>query len=250
MKRFVGAMIVTVLLAGAARAADDDKEAKAILDKAIKALGGEDKLAAVKAASWKYKGKITFGGQDNDFTGLSVVQGMDHFRQEFEGEFGGNKLKGVLVVNGDKGWRYFGENGMELDKNGLTNEKRNLVMQIAPITLVPLKGKDFKLQTAGEEKVDGKAAVGVKVTGPDGKDFKLFFDKESGLPVKMTAEKVPGFGGDAKQETTFGGYKEMDGIKKATKVATKRDGEKFLEIEVTEFKVLKEVDKKTFEEPK
>ena len=94
-----------------------------------------------------------------------------------------------------------------------------------------------------------KPAVGVKVTGPEGKTFSLYFDKESGLPVKLVA-KVMGFMDDEHdQETTFTNYKEFDGIKKATKVEAKRDGEKFLNSEVTEFKVLDKVDPKTFTEP-
>ena len=57
-------------------------------------------------------------------------------------------------------------------------------------------------------------------------------------------------GGEFTQETTFSNYKEFDGIKKATKSESKRNGEKFLTTEVTEFKVLKKVDPKTFDEPK
>src|SRR5438128_2737253 len=81
-----------------------------------------------------------------------------------------------------------------------------------------------------------KPAVGIKVTGPEKKDFKLYFDKESGLPVRTVA-KIPGLQGDeVTQETNYSEYKEMAGIKKATKVVSKRDGEKFQEQEVTEFK--------------
>jgi hypothetical protein len=43
------------------------------------------------------------------------------------------------------------------------------------------------------------------------------------------------------QETTFGDYKEFDGIKKATKIERRRDGEKILEQEITEFKVLDKI---------
>ena len=103
-------------------------------------------------------------------------------------------------------------------------------------------GKD-----AGE--IVGLDPVGVKATGPDGKDFNLFFDKESGLPVKLVA-KVVGFMGDEfTQETMFSDYQEMGGIKKATKIQTKRNGEKFQEQQVTEFKLLDQVDPKTFAEP-
>jgi hypothetical protein len=77
----------------------------------------------------------------------------------------------------------------------------------------------------------------------------LFFDKESGLPVKSVA-KVRGFMGEEfTQETTFGGYKDFDGIKKATQIENKRDGQAFVKLEITEFKVLDKVEDKTFAQP-
>ena len=51
------------------------------------------------------------------------------------------------------------------------------------------------------------------------------------------------------QETTFGDYKEFDGIKKATKIERRRDGEKILEQEITEFKVLDKIAPETFAQP-
>jgi hypothetical protein len=247
----MGLLLVTVFvsaLAGPVRAGED-KDTNAILDKAIKALGGEEKLGTVKAVTWKGKGKINFGGNENEFTSQATVQGLDKYRGEFEGDFGGNKVQGVTVVNGDKGWRKFGDNKMDLDKDGLANEKRNLALQIIPATVLPLKQKEFKVEAAGEEKVGDKPAVAIKVTGPDGKDFKLYFDKESGLPVRLIA-KVVGFDGqEFTQETTLGNYKDFGGRKRATKIENKRDGEKFVEVEITEFKVLDKVDPKTFAEP-
>jgi hypothetical protein len=251
MARLIGAAVVAVLVSGLGGTvrAGDGKDGQAAVDKAIKALGGADKLGKVQAFAWKGKGKIVFGGNENDF-GLQVTaQGVDHFRQDFEGDFNGTPVKGVTVLAGDKGWRKFGDMDMELTGPMLDNEKRSVYMQVIATNPTALKSKGFKVQAGGEVKVDGKPAVGVKVTGPDGKDFQLFFDKESGLPVKMVA-KVAGFKGEeATQETTYANYKEFDGIKKATKVATKRDGERFIEVEVTEFRVLDKVDAKTFTEP-
>src|SRR6516225_4444171 len=108
MNRFFGAVLAAVFVIGLGtqtRAADD-KDTKAILDKAIKALGGEEKLAKAKAATWKTKGKISFGDNDNAFKGEVSVQGLDHSRQEFEGDLG----KFVMVLAGDKGWMAFGDN--------------------------------------------------------------------------------------------------------------------------------------------
>jgi hypothetical protein len=229
--------------------AADTQDANAILDKAIKAIGGEEKLGKIQAVSWTTKGTITLNGSDNQVTGRTVVQGLDHSRQEFEGEFGGNPVKGVTVLAGDKGWRNFGDNHTELDKEALANEKRRAYLALIPVTILPLKGKEFKVESIADDKVGDKPAVGIKVTPPDGKEFSLYFDKESGLPVKMVA-KVAGFMGDEfTQETTFSDYQDMAGIKKATKIQSKRDGEKFLDQQITEFKVLDTVDTKTFAEP-
>ena len=96
-------------------------------------------------------------------------QGVDHYRSEFNGKFGENEVKGVTVVSGDKGWRKFNENDNELDADALANEKQRINMQAVPITLVQLKGKGFKLESAAEQKIGDKPAVGIKVTGPEGK---------------------------------------------------------------------------------
>jgi hypothetical protein len=251
MERFLGAVFITALACGlGSPVRADEKDATAIVDKAIKAMGGEEKLGKANAMSWKAKGKMTFGGSEGDMSAQVTVRGLDQLRQEFEGEFGGNKVQGIFVLDGDKGWRKFGGMGGELDKTALANQKRGVYLQVVPTTLVQLKGKGFKMEAGGEEKVGGKPAVAIKATGPDGKDFTLFFDKESNLPVKLVA-KVAGFqGNEVTQETTYGNYKEFDGIKKATKIESKRDGEKFQELEITEFKVLDKVDPKTFDEPK
>ena len=61
MERLLGVALMTVLATGQVRA--DEKDAKAILEKAIQGLGGEQKLAkAAESATWKAKGKINFGG--------------------------------------------------------------------------------------------------------------------------------------------------------------------------------------------
>src|SRR4051812_32925115 len=67
MTRFLGAALAVALIAVPARA--DDKDATPILDKAIKALGGEPALAKVLAsASWKLTGKVSFDGNESEFT--------------------------------------------------------------------------------------------------------------------------------------------------------------------------------------
>jgi hypothetical protein len=247
MRRIFGAALAAALLfipLAAAKGGEDD--AKSVLDKAIKALGGEEKLAKVEAFSMKSKGTIVIQGNESEMTAEATFKGLDHLRREF----GNDQFHGVVVFAGDKGWRKFGDNSSEIEGDGAANEKRNIYLAVIPVTIVAAKGSGFKCETAGEEKVGDKAAVILKITGPDGKDFTLSFDKESGLPVKQVA-KVVGFGGmEFTMESTYSDYKDFGGIKKATKVQAKRDGEKFQDMEITEFKVLDKVEPDTFSEPK
>ncbi len=249
MSRYIAAALVTAFVFGGSARAAEGKDATAVLDKAIKALGGEEKLSKIKAASWKSKGTFVIMGNESPFELQTTMQGLDHIRLQFEAEFNGMAVKGATVLAGEKGWRKIGENGMELDKDAVANQKRGTYLTVVPVTILPLKTKEFKTELAGEEKVGDKPAVIVKVTGPDGKDFTLSFDKESGLPVKQVAKVAGPMGDEFTQETTYGEYKEMAGIKKATKVIAKRDGEKFQDLVISDFKVLDKVDPKAFTEP-
>ena len=76
-----------------------------------------------------------------------------------------------------------------------------------------------------------------------------FPDTSLGNQLKQVAKVIGFMGEEFTQETTYDGYKDFDGIKKATKIDSKRDGEKFVSYESTDFQVLKNVDAATFKEP-
>ena len=207
-----------------------------------------DKLAGVKAVTWSTKGKIIVAGADNPFTSRVVYHGHERRRVEFEADFGGQTIKAIVVVNGDKGSRQF--NGMteELTGDELARERRTAYLEWTTATIDALKQPPFKTEPAGDQRVNDRPAVGVKITGPDGKTHTLYFDKETHLPAKLVATVVD-FGGEATHETTFSDYHDFGGVKKAKKVSVKRDGQDFIEAEVTEFKAIDAPDAATFEKP-
>ncbi len=214
-------------------------------------MGGEEKLTKAGVHSWKYKAKRHAGAEQPEQECQVTATGLDHFRREFNRrEPNLRQLSLILVIAGDKGWQKLHDETTELDAGSLANENACAYLQLIPITLMPLKDKGFKLEAAGAEKVSDKPAVVLKVTAPDGKDFTLFFDKESGLPVKEVATTTSLAGREVSVESTFLDYKDMGGIKKATRIEVKFNGEPSLVMEITEFKVLDKVDPETFAEPK
>jgi hypothetical protein len=260
MKSLIAAMFLSVLafsFTSAVRGADDktdDKaadKAAAVIDKAIEAMGGADKLEPVKAGTWTSRGKILVNANENQFTSHVTVCGLNQFRQEFEGEFDGNKIKGITVLDKDKGWRKFGDEVHEMDMEAVANERRNLFLQIAALDPLVLKADSLKVEPVAEEKINDKPAAGLKFTDADGKDFTMYFDKETGLVVRQVAKVVGWDGKEFDQEVNYADYKEFGGIKEATKIEIKRDGEKFITHEISDFKPLPEkVEEEKFAEPK
>jgi hypothetical protein len=241
--------VALACVASASARADEGGGTNAVLEKAVSALGGEQRLSKFKAATWKARGKIRIEGKEHDFSSDSAVQGLDQYREEFYTEFLDRKVKSVAVLYGDKGYRHVADVATELDQQGVADLKRTVYLLVIPATIVPLRAKGYKLQALPEQEIGDRIAVGIKVTGPDKKDFRIYFDKESGLPVKLVANVVAIGGGEFTDETTYANYKDFGGIMKATKITIKRDGKRFMEQEITDFKMVEKLDDKAFLKP-
>ncbi|HET6323294.1 MAG TPA: hypothetical protein VFG04_01235 [Planctomycetaceae bacterium] len=252
MKRLFVAMLVpavAVLLLGASARADGGKSGEAIVDKAIRALGGEAKLKEIKTYTSTSKGKLHLGGTENPFTSTETDDGLNRYRQVLDLELNGEKMKIVTVIDGEKGWGKAGEQGQELDKDKLANAKRANHMVAVSSNPLLLKEKGFKYEAAPDEKYEGKEAACLKVTGPDGKDFKILFDKQTGLPAAVIGTIANFTGEEVTQDLSYKEYKDFDGFKTPTKIAIKHNGAVVIDADVTEFKRVEKVDPKTFANP-
>ena len=171
MKQFLGAAVVIVWFASPitpARA--DEKDAKAVIDKAIKAMGGEEKLAKVRVITWKIKGMLTFDGNDGEIKGAEVSEGLDRDRRDFEADVNGTPVIGAMVVSGDKGWRKFGEAVTALDADAVAGEKRNASLaQHRPLAAVERQG--FQGRVGARRKSWRQASVGRRGNGTGRQGF-------------------------------------------------------------------------------
>lgn len=223
--------------------ADDQADARAIVDMAIKAAGGEAKLAKFKIETWNEKGTYYGMGKPLPYTGKYAVQWPDRFRMDITGVF-------TMVVAGDKGWTKDEKGTVEMGKELFAHEKENLYGGHVA-TLLPLKNKAFTLTPVPETKVEGKAAVGVKVTHKGRRDVFLFFDKATGLLAKTEQMVLPPGpkAKEVKQETFLSDYQEFDGCKRPTKIVSKRDGKLYVEAVLTDIKAPEKLDEKLFGKP-
>jgi hypothetical protein len=230
--------------------ADDQAEVRKVIDRAIKAQGGADKLAKFKAVTLKMKGKFYGMSADGvDYTGEFASQEPDKSRMEITVDVMGTEFKFVRVLNGNKGWTQMMGQTTALDKDAVTEAKEEIYAGRVN-RLVGLLGKDFKLEPVGEVKVGDRPAIGVKVSHKGHRDINLFFDKKTNLLLKAERPaKDPMSGQEFTQTTLYAGYKETDGIKTAHKVTVLRDGKKYVTGEATEIKAQEKLDDSTFAKP-
>ena len=114
---------------------------------------------------------------------------------------------------------------------------------------MPLKGKAFRLAPLGEVNIDKRPARGVWVSSKGHRDVNLYFDKETGLLVKTETRVKDDNDQEVTEETFLGDYKEVQGTKQATKLTVKRDGELYLESEVTDYRLAEKLDDRVFAKP-
>jgi hypothetical protein len=239
-----------LLVAAGLCRADDQADLRKVIDKAIKAHGGEANLTKFKASTFKMKGKFYGMGDGIEFMGQWAIQLPKQISVQINFEVQGMQFKFAQVVNGDKGWTHLMDETKGMDDDELKEAKEGLYASQVE-RLVPLSQKGFKLAPLGDAKVDGKAAVGVRVSHEGHRDISLFFDKESGLLLKserVVKDQMAG-GKEVTETAVYSEYKAVDGLQHPYKIIIQRDGNKYVEAETTEFKPAEKLDEDMFAKP-
>ncbi len=229
--------------------ADEAQEPRAVIQKAIEASGGEAKLEKNKAIRMKSKGTVHVQGMTIDFSGEFLRQLPKQSKATLEAEAGGMKLDIVMVVNGDKGWRQIQGMTTEIDKDEMERQQQALYGEWIGRLVPLLKDRGFTLSPLGEIKIDGKDAVGVKVAHKGHGDVEMFFDKKTGLLLKQQQRVKDETGKEVTQESFYRHYKDFDGFKRPEEVVIKRDGQDFLDMKISEYKLMEKVDDSEFAMP-
>jgi hypothetical protein len=238
---------LALLLALPAPAQEADP--RAILEKAVKAHGGEQVLAKTTASHSRSQGKIHLSG-GLDFTAEEDVQLPDKFRSVVQLSANGMSFTVRQVFDGRKGWVEATGTTKELDDKEISEVKEILHATRVGNLLAVVRDKEFKLAALGPAKVKDKDAVGVRVSYAGRRDVNLYFDKGSGLLVKTEGRSLdPVNKQEVNQEKFFTEYREVSGRQSPRKVEVYNDGKLFMEAEVLELRLLEKHDENTFNKP-
>jgi hypothetical protein len=234
--------------------ADDD--AKKVIDKAVKAMGGAEALSKNKDKGVIIKGKmhITTMGLELDATmEMTASPGKNpKFRQDIQLSVMGMDINQVVGFNGKEMW---------IAVNGKVVQTRDKKEDLALLEemlwaeeaggLVLLNDKSVETSIIGESKIGDLPVIGLRVSKKGHKDVNLYFEKESGLLKKAQYRTIDfATGSEVEQERITDEYKEVDGLKRPNKISIVNDGKKIVEMEINEIKYVDTVGDDVFTKPK
>ena len=115
----------------------------------------------------------------------------------------------------------------------------------------PVRGDAPRAEDDVESKVKDKPAIGVLISREGKKDLNIFFDKQTGLIVKIEMRKLDLMTNQEVTEERFiTEYQEVGGNKVAKKAEVVRDGKALLELEIIEIMSVEKIDESEFVKPK
>jgi hypothetical protein len=248
-------LVASVFLALATGAHGEDAQARAIIDKAIEAHGGSDKLRQFKVVSAKWAGKrkienVEFG---NAVT-VVTCEMPDKIRLDTEVENPkGGKFAFSRVVHGNKGWLGWARGTRDLSEVEVAQIVDELYTHWLA-SVVPLNDKGFEFSPFGNTTVDGTDAVGVVVSCQGRPHVTLFFDKQTGLVIKSERRaKDPRTNEEYTAESLDLNHKPIHGVMWPTSRLDRRDGMDLEEdsgrFELSEFQAHDKLDENSLARP-
>src|SRR5262249_18570203 len=153
-----------------------------------------------QASTSAFKAVLLVSGMELSLSGTVKEQAPDKLRIESSMKVAGEDHSFMQVVNGSKGWMAIDGNDTEMPKEALTQARQQVhVRQLA--SLRALSGPGTKVTALGASKVEDTPVVGLHVVSDGFSDVNLYFDKDSGLLVKLETKGIdPMGGGEFKEE--------------------------------------------------
>jgi zinc protease len=188
-----------------------------LLQKAQKAMGGADRLAAVKDTS--QTAEVAMAGPGVKLKQRNRYLAPGYFRQDVELPFG----KVATYTDGKTGWMVTPQGTMPMNDSVLKQAQGEIFRSL------------FKLMTADRDpslKVNGVSEDTVEISAANGPSVRVKFDPATGLPTRETYSEGPN-----SSEEIFSDWRDADGLKLPFKIEVQQGGNKVADVTISEYKI-------------
>ena len=201
MRKVLFAALALALFAFSAEAQTADE----IVTKYIKAIGGIEKIQAIK--TMRQTGKFTGGGGFEAVT-IGEAKRPNKSRQDFS-------LQGMTAVSaydGKDGWKIEPFQGKK-DAESMGEDELKAMIDESEFDdpLINYKERGNKVEYVGMDTVDGTDVYKLKVTLKSGTVKYYYMDTDYFVPIKTETKRMVR-GAEQESETIIGDYKEVNGV--------------------------------------
>ena len=195
------------------------QKGKELLLHVQQALGGADKLAAVKDLVYHGEAGIETPGATMKVKQVNSYLAPSSLRQEIELPF----AKQTVYSNGTTGWLVSPQGPMGMSPAVLKQVRGEVFRQIPPLAMSD-RDVDRTVNYVGEGTLE--------ISAKDGESVRLEVDEKTGLPSKIVYQ-----GGQGPVEQTYSDWREVNGIRLPFAWTIMQGGKKFASVTVAEYKV-------------
>ena len=206
-----------------AASAESLAQGKAIMEKSIQAMGGLDKIKAVK--SYAFKGDMVAQGMTMAVEGIIVYPD----RIKFTVNTPGGQV--VMKISGGKGIAQAPQGSFPLPETQVKPMLENILRE--PIYVCQVLDK-YQVQYVGDKKIADLDTADLLISGPLSCHYLI--DKKS---LQVVGCQYQGMtpSGPAAMEDTYSDFRSIDGVFFSFKTVSKADGQVASEMNIKEIKV-------------
>jgi glyoxylase-like metal-dependent hydrolase (beta-lactamase superfamily II) len=237
------------------------QRARRVLDAAVTAMGGFERLRGINSVLVRHEGKGIWRNQSpsatgpaasTDTRGLLIIdfQGGRLFWDNATAFPGGFDNRNQLMISPREGW---GANPYERRWFSIPspniNNNRNLLRRLPHYFLIDAVDRSGHARWLGEATFRGKRQDVLTYSASDGQQFTLFFDASTHLLTKYEQLFVDAQTGDALLEVVWPGYRLVDGVQVPTGRVLRRVNEDAEDVRFTEFAINPPLPDSLFQKP-
>jgi len=190
------------LIAAYAAAAADLPSGESLLQKYIDRSGGADAYA--KAKNMGMSGTVQMPAQN--------ISGSVEIYEEGEKSYTSMDFPGIGKIEEGYDGKYGWQNSVLQGPRLLEGDELTSAKRAAQLSMLTSWRDVYKsAETAGSEDIDGKAAWKVTMTPKDGKPETFYFDKDSGMLVRISAVFSTALG-EISTDSSMADFRMVEGI--------------------------------------
>jgi len=196
-----------------------------VLEAALKAAGGRERLAAVRDMSFDLQSRMATPMGEMNFTSKNRLVFPDTVRQDMTMPFGPM----TIAFDSAEGWRK-GPPGTEKIP---PDQLRRTIAHLKNVNILFRPPQDAKtVRWLAVETLEGRACDVIEVSQAEAEPARLYVDRSNGEVVKRAYRVENSSGGMANVEEFLSDHRDVAGLRLSFKVREMRDG-KFARESVT-----------------